>query len=281
MADSVKKYFLHIEENGSETAGNTRLVSSRDHDIIGFYYENAWIREPEVMQSGEVAYAFDMLYAFVGQNREQDRMLGAELSFTIMGHEYITEKTCMILIPKNTPHGPIVIRNVKTPFFFYSGGGSREPVPVDASKWRRPEGDFSFSQYVLHANGIDNNEAEHEVLRLHGEDNQMLGGFGGIFYGKFRWFKITTPEDFIFAAESHSHSHPEILNFYGTDSDHPEDLGAEIAVDMLDETYRFNKSTSLFVPSNQPHCPLKILKVTRPFMFFTLIPDCQVYQLDK
>ena len=187
----------------------------------------------------------------------------------------------MVLIPKNIPHGPIRFTRVDRPVFLYAGGASKEKVPVARSRWAAPREPFRFEDYVLHANGIDNNEAEQEVLRLHGEDNRIIGSFGGVFYGKFRWFRVTTPEEFIFAAESHSHGQPELLNFYSTDPDDPYNLGAEIQMDLLDETYSFHRTTSLFVPPNQPHCPLKIRRVDRPFMFFTLMPDCQVYTLDK
>ena len=281
MKQHFKKFFVTADENAMLCDGELPMISSQQHEQMGFYFESAWYREPCVMEEQEVAYAYDMLYAFVGQDFDHQEELCGELSFTIAGHEYVTTKTCMILIPKNTPHGPIRINRVDSPIFFYAGGASKEKVAISQSRWVLPEGEFQFEKYVLHANGIDNNEAEQEVLRLHGEDNQILGGFGGVFYGKFRWFRVTTPDDFMFAAESHSHGQPELLNFYSTDPDDPYNLGATIQMDMLDETYIFDKTVSLFAPSNQPHCPLKILHVDRPFMFFTLMPDCRVYSLDK
>ncbi len=281
MEQHFEKYFVMPKKEEMICDGRLPMVSSTDHEQMGFYFESAWHREPCVIQEEQVAYAYDVLYVFVGQDFEHQEMLRGELSFTIAGHEYVTDKTCMILIPKNTPHGPIRLNKVETPIFTYVGGASKEKVAVSKSRWVMPEGEFTFSNYVLHSNGIDDNEAEQEVLRLHDENNKIIGSFGGVFYGKFRWFRVTTPKDFVFAAESHSHGQPELLNFYSTDPDDPYNLGAKIQMDMLDETYTFDKTVSLFVPPNQPHCPLKILSVDRPFMFFTLMPDCKVYLLDK
>lgn len=279
MNQHFGKFFVNAQQ--SETVGGKiPMVSSEKNEQMGFFFENAWYCEPCAIETEEKAYAFDMLYAFVGQDFEHQNELCGELSFTIAGHEYVTDKTCMILIPKNTPHGPIKVNRVDKPFFAYCGGASKERVCEDRKRWVMPEGEFKFEKYVLHGNGIDNNEAEQEVLRLHGTDNKIVGDFGGVFYGKFRWFRVTTPDDFTFAAESHSHAQPELLNFFSTDPDDPYNLGAEIEMEMMDEVYSFNQSTSVFIPANQPHCPLRIMHVDRPFMFFTLMPDCKVYSLD-
>lgn len=280
MTNHFEKYFINAPRK-MRVNGTLTMISSDENPQMGFFFESAWHREPCVVEPEEKAYAFDMLYVFVGQDFENQNELCGELSFTIAGHEYVTDKTCMILVPKNTPHGPIRVNRVDRPFFTYCGGASKERVPESRDRWVRPEGEFRFERYVLHGNGEDNNEAEQEVLRLHGSDNKIIGDFGGVFYGKFRWFRVTTPKDFVFAAESHSHSQPELLNFYSTDPDDPYYLGATISMEMMGERYEFDRTTTVFAPANQPHCPLRIMSVERPFMFFTLMPDCKVYSFDK
>ena len=280
MTNHFEKYFINAPRK-MRVNGTLDMISSDENPQMGFFFESAWHREPCVVEPEEKAYAFDMLYVFVGQDFENQNELCGELSFTIAGHEYVTDKTCMILVPKNTPHGPIRVNRVDRPFFTYCGGASKERVPESRDRWVRPEGEFRFERYVLHGNGEDNNEAEQEVLRLHGSDNKIIGDFGGVFYGKFRWFRVTTPKDFVFAAESHSHGQPELLNFYSTDPDDPYHLGATISMEMMGERYEFDRTTTVFAPANQPHCPLRIMSVERPFMFFTLMPDCKVYSFDK
>lgn len=280
MTNHFEKYFINAPRK-MRVNGTLAMISSDENPQMGFFFESAWHREPCVIEPEEKAYAFDLLYVFVGQDFENQNELCGELSFTIAEHEYVTDKTCMILVPKNTPHGPIRVNRVDRPFFTYCGGASKERVPESRDRWVMPEGEFRFERYVLHGNGEDNNEAEQEVLRLHGSDNKIIGDFGGVFYGKFRWFRVTTPKDFVFAAESHSHGQPELLNFYSTDPDDPYHLGATISMEMMGERYEFDRTTTVFAPANQPHCPLRIMSVERPFMFFTLMPDCKVYSFDK
>ncbi|MGI6684935.1 MAG: hypothetical protein ACOX47_05535 [Bacillota bacterium] len=275
------RYFINADRKQFNPQGKLDMISSKKHDLIGFYFHSAWYKKPCVIEEGEYALAYDELFAFVGQDMDNPRELGAELSFTINSKEYITDKSCMILVPKHVPHGPVKFNRVDRPVFGYVGGASREKVALPKVQWTNIGGELDFKDYVLHFNGVDDDEAMFEVFRLHGEDDKMVGSFGGVFYGKFRWFRTTTPHDYVFAPESHAHSLPEMLNFFSTDPDDPYDLGAEIDMKIMGEEYHFNQTTALFIPSNQPHCPLNIKKVDRPFMFFTLMPDCKVYLLDK
>ena len=67
----------------------------------------------------------------------------------------------------------------------------------------------------------------------------------------------------------HIHQHAEILVALGTDPEHPQDLGAEIEVCMGPEmeSHVITQSTLIYVPANFIHCPYRVLKVTRPFIF--------------
>ena len=273
------KYFFHPAEDREDGTAR-QMICSDDHPLMGFYFNSVWYRKPCAVIESDYALAYDELLCFVGQDLENPSDLGCDLCITIAGREYETSKSCMILVPKYVPRGPITIENVHRPFFAYTGGASKERVPVDKSKWRVPD-NVDFENYVLHFNGIDRDESEFEVFRLHDRNNNMIAGFGGVFYGKYRWFLPTTPKDMVFSLESHSHTQPEMLHLFGTDPDNPVDLGAQVTMHFMDESYTFDKTTSIFVPSNQPHTPLVINRVDRPFMFFTLMPDCQVYSLDK
>ena len=67
----------------------------------------------------------------------------------------------------------------------------------------------------------------------------------------------------------HTHKTPEILVALGTDVANPQELNAEIELCMGPEmeTHIITKSTLVYVPANFIHCPFRVLKVTRPFMF--------------
>lgn len=67
----------------------------------------------------------------------------------------------------------------------------------------------------------------------------------------------------------HTHQDPEVLVALGTDPDNPEELGAEIELCMGREMekHTITKSTLVYVPANFVHCPFRVIKVDRPFIF--------------
>ena len=67
----------------------------------------------------------------------------------------------------------------------------------------------------------------------------------------------------------HVHNDPELLVALGTDPDNPKDLGAEMEMCMGPEmeSHIITESTMIYVPAHFIHCPFRILKVTRPFLF--------------
>jgi len=67
----------------------------------------------------------------------------------------------------------------------------------------------------------------------------------------------------------HVHDDPELLVALGTDPDNPQDLGAEMEMCMGPEmeSHIITESTMIYIPARFIHCPFRILKVTRPFLF--------------
>jgi hypothetical protein len=67
----------------------------------------------------------------------------------------------------------------------------------------------------------------------------------------------------------HTHKAPEVLVALGTDPDNPKELGAEIELYMGPEMEKhvITQSTLVFIPANFIHCPFRVTKVTRPFLF--------------
>lgn len=70
----------------------------------------------------------------------------------------------------------------------------------------------------------------------------------------------------------HKHRDPEVIVAMGTDPDHPHDLGAEFEVYMGPEMEKHvvNKPALVYIPGNFIHCPFRVTKVTRPFLFIDM-----------
>ncbi len=67
----------------------------------------------------------------------------------------------------------------------------------------------------------------------------------------------------------HKHRDPEVVVALGTDPDHPHELGAEFEVYLGPEMEKHvvNKPALIYFPGNFIHCPFRVTKVTRPFLF--------------
>ncbi len=70
--------------------------------------------------------------------------------------------------------------------------------------------------------------------------------------------------------ERHSHTFNEILIFAGSDPNNIEDLGAEVEIQLGDETHTINKTATVFIPKGLPHAPIFFKRVDRPFLFIAI-----------
>jgi hypothetical protein len=67
----------------------------------------------------------------------------------------------------------------------------------------------------------------------------------------------------------HIHKTPEILVALGMNPDDPKDLGAELELYMGKEMERhiITESTLVYIPANFLHCPFRVTRLERPFIF--------------
>jgi len=68
---------------------------------------------------------------------------------------------------------------------------------------------------------------------------------------------------------SHSHDFHELLCFLGGDPENIDELGAEISICLGDEEeeHIIKTATVVSIPPGLKHCPLKVKKITKPFVF--------------
>jgi hypothetical protein len=105
----------------------------------------------------------------------------------------------------------------------------------------------------------------------------------GAFYAELMWCwpqgRILTPEQIrkMPGVEPHTHPFHEIMGYFGTDLNNPEDLGGEIELWLEDEQFNLTKSFICYIPAGMRHCPLKAIRTERPMFHFTMGPG-QVYR---
>ncbi len=68
---------------------------------------------------------------------------------------------------------------------------------------------------------------------------------------------------------SHSHDFHELLCFIGGNPEDINDLGAEISICLGEEQeeHVITSATVVSIPPGLKHCPLKVKKITKPFVF--------------
>ncbi|MBR4231992.1 MAG: hypothetical protein IKR95_02145 [Oscillospiraceae bacterium] len=66
----------------------------------------------------------------------------------------------------------------------------------------------------------------------------------------------------------HTHDFPELLGYYSSDPDDPDDLGAEVEFAIEGERHILTKSTMIFIPPGVKHLPIALRNIRRPVFHF-------------
>jgi len=91
----------------------------------------------------------------------------------------------------------------------------------------------------------------------------------GAFYVECVWYWKGSNQSIVGA---HTHPFDEVVAFFGTDPQDPEDLCGEVELWLEDEKHILTKSCLVFVPKGMNHCPLIIRRVDKPIFHFTTGP---------
>lgn len=70
--------------------------------------------------------------------------------------------------------------------------------------------------------------------------------------------------------KEHQHDYDEVLIWHGNNPADPDDLGAEIYLDIEGVRHTITTSGSVYLPAGTRHCPLGFTRVDRPFRFSAL-----------
>jgi len=92
----------------------------------------------------------------------------------------------------------------------------------------------------------------------------------GAFHMNTAWYLKAGPT---LDDKPHTHDHDEIIGFFGTNSEKPEELGGVVEIYLGDELQVITKSAYVFVPAGLVHCPLYLRRVDRPIFHFTVVTD--------
>jgi len=90
----------------------------------------------------------------------------------------------------------------------------------------------------------------------------------GAFQMNTSWYFNSSPDEP--GHGEHTHDFPEMLGFYGSDPDNPDDLGGEVEIYIEGERHLLTKTSMIYVPEGMKHLPMKISNVRRPIFHFSI-----------
>jgi mannose-6-phosphate isomerase-like protein (cupin superfamily) len=93
-------------------------------------------------------------------------------------------------------------------------------------------------------------------------DNTIIAG---AMYVECSWFWKPTN----YSPPPHTHDFDEVLAFFGSNLENPQELCGEVELWLGDEQHILTKSCMVFVPKGLKHCPMNIRRADRPIFHFS------------
>ncbi|MBN2040328.1 MAG: hypothetical protein JW864_09820 [Spirochaetes bacterium] len=267
---SNAKYFALAEPDAKgvipPVSDDTRaeIVTMDKTFFEGCIFSNAnWIKKP-FKREGLFKHNSDVLLMFIGGNYQDPENLNAEIELWIENDKLVLNRTCIVFVPAGAAYGNMEVRNVSKPVFNYMchvNTDTYEEIPAEATAAPGTYADNRVEKYAP-VDGKLPSAPEGFLTLLLWIDGKKLSGAP---YLESVWFKTSNDT----GPENHTHDFDEFIGFFGSDPDHPDDLGAELSFEIGDETITVTKSCLVYVPRGLGHSPILVPKLERPIIHFS------------
>jgi hypothetical protein len=98
-----------------------RILWMDKNNVEGAFQMNcSWYLKPSAHLAQSHTHDSDEIIGFFGSDPDNAYDLGGEVEFWIEDEKFILTKSCMIFIPRNIKHCPLIVRKVDRPIFHYS-----------------------------------------------------------------------------------------------------------------------------------------------------------------
>ncbi len=268
----IEKYLVRkpIYESGSgvknrQTPGMTYMSRAQVPET-DCRLEFRWIYgppDPDPQNLEHVHNDNEIIFHF-GGGPHTSRDLGAEIEFYIGGQPITFNTTSLVFIPGGVPHGPLTWKKFTRPHIQMA---IRLGVAPDGPP--RKASNTDYEEYVVRT---PIREVGREVKNRQMPTMTYLSRhlvLGANYYLECGWiYGMPEPNPHVF---EHVHNYNERVFHFGSDPDHPEDLGGEIEYCINGQPLTLSTTSGLFIPKGVKHGPLTWKKFTRPHVEMTLI----------
>ncbi|NLM51890.1 MAG: hypothetical protein GX197_03595 [Firmicutes bacterium] len=211
------------------------------------------------------AHSFDELLLFFGYGEDGLSNLGAELNLSL-GKEYeqhLITKPTIVAVPRKLPHCPIYTEKLYRPFAHMHVALSVEHGLGGATEVVEQEGNEDGKKYshLVKSFQLQNNLAgADQAAYFDSKDLQDIN-----LHMTFGMYKQTGP--WYPQKGALVHPYDKLIIFFGNNADNPNDLGAEITVELgpEQEKHTFSEATVIIVPKGTPHMPIVCQRLERPY----------------
>jgi hypothetical protein len=119
----------------AEYAKWARRVLWLDDRVVpgAFNFMCSWYLSPPARPLEAHSHGYAELVGFLGSNPEDPCELGGEIEFWLEDEQYILTRSCLIFLPPNLKHCPMVIRRVDRPIL-HLGSSNKPPGYVSVKK---------------------------------------------------------------------------------------------------------------------------------------------------
>jgi len=220
---------------------------------------------------------YDEILLNIGGDCYNPEELGADIEYSLGGRILSIDSTSAVFVPKGVRHGPLTYKEFRHPHVRISillGTGERKINSAETPKPEREATDIDYKKYlvrkpvyeVIAGTPVKNRQEPASMTFM----NRNLVPECNIYVeGGWVW-GMPDPNPHIFR---HVHrDFEELVLHYGTDHEHPEELGGEIEFSVGDQPLKVDKTAIVFVPKGISHGPLIWKKYSAPHLEMAIVP---------
>jgi len=221
---------------------------------------------------------YDEILLNIGGDCYNPEELGADFEYSLGGQILSINSTSAIFIPKGVKHGPLTYKEFRHPHVRISillGTGERKSNSAETPKPETESNtDIDYEKYlvrkpvyeVIAGTPVENRQEPASMTFM----NRNLVPECNIYVEGGWVLGMPDPNPHIF---KHVHrDFEELVLHYGTNYEHPEELGGEIEFSVGGQPLKVDKTAIVFVPKGISHGPLIWKKCSAPHLEMAIVP---------
>jgi hypothetical protein len=221
---------------------------------------------------------YDEILLNIGGDCYNPEELGADIEYSLGGQILSIDSTSAVFIPKGVRHGTLKYKEFRHPHVRISillGTGEREYSSAsDLKTGTEYDTNIDYEKYlvrkptyeVIASTPVKNRQEPASMTFM----NRNLVPECNIYVEGGWVFGMPDPNPHIF---EHVHrDFEELVLHFGTDYEHPEELGGEIDFSLGGQSLKLDKTALIYVPKGISHGPLIWKRYSAPHLEMAMIP---------